>query len=41
MDATRPRLEKPVSGVTGVRAYRYEALFRDRARMQHFLNFVH
>ena len=26
MDATRPRLEKPVSGVTGVRAYRYEAL---------------
>jgi hypothetical protein len=26
MDAIGPRLEKPVSGVTGVRAYRYEAL---------------
>ena len=26
MDTIRPRLEKPVSGVTGVRAYRYEAL---------------
>ena len=26
MDASRPRLEKPVSSVTGVRAYRYEAL---------------
>jgi hypothetical protein len=26
MDAIRPRLEKPISSVTGVRAYRYEAL---------------
>ena len=26
MDASRPRLEKPVSSVKGVRAYRYEAL---------------
>ena len=26
MDAIRPRLEKPISSVEGVRAYRYEAL---------------
>jgi hypothetical protein len=26
MDTVRPRLEKPISSVMGVRAYRYEAL---------------